>query len=60
MVNDTKSRKMQLFMNENDSAIDSWKDTRLRKLEDFTRDLMATANSKNSSVKGAYRKQETL
>ena len=27
-------------LGKDDSAINDWKDTRLRKLEDFTRDLM--------------------
>jgi len=41
----------QLFneVNDDDSAIDTWKDTRIQKLEEFTRDLVATSNSKPSS-----------
>lgn len=31
-----------------DSAIDCWKDSRLRKLEDFTKDLISSANVKRN------------
>jgi hypothetical protein len=35
-------------INEEEIAIENWKDNRLRKLEDFTRDLVQTANTKSS------------
>ncbi|MFS8160287.1 MAG: hypothetical protein ACMG6E_08790 [Candidatus Roizmanbacteria bacterium] len=35
-------------INEEEIAIENWKDNRLRKLEDFTRDLVQNANIKSA------------
>ena len=49
-----KTLKMQqMIMDANESAIDSWKDTRLKKLDEFKRDLLASANSRPSGKKNS-------
>lgn len=37
---------MESYQNEQETAIERWKDNRLKKLEDFTRDIIKSANEK--------------
>ena len=44
----TTSSCMMDVINEEEIAIENWKDNRLRKLEDFTRDLVQNVNTKSA------------